>query len=255
MRLAGKAAVVTGAGRGIGAAVALRLAEDGACVTCVDIDGDAAASTAHAIEQAGGTALAVRADVATDDGNHRMVEETVATFGGLDIVHLNAAVQVLAHLEDTSNSDWDRMHATNLRGVFLGIRRALPHLRERGGGSIIVTASILGIVGDPDLPAYGAMKGGLRALVRGVATAHGPENIRCNTICPGDVDTPMGAEFFDHQPDPAAARQQVTDRYPLRRFALPRDIANVAAFLASDDASYLTGIDVVVDGGLLARVY
>ncbi len=255
MRLAGKAAVVTGAGRGIGAAVALRFAEDGARVTCVDIDGDAAVSTAGAIEEAGGTAVAVQADVATDDGNRRMVEETVTSFGGLDIVHLNAAVQILALLEDTSETEWDRMHATNLRGVFLGIRRALPHLRQRGGGSIIVTASVLGIVGDPDLPAYGAMKGGLRALVRGVATAHGPENIRCNTICPGDVDTPMGAEFFDHQPDPAAARKAVTDRYPLRRFAAPRDIANVAAFLASDDASYLTGIDVVVDGGLLARVY
>ncbi len=255
MRMAGKSAIVTGAGRGIGESVALRFAEEGASVTCVDIDGDAAASTARLIARTAGTALAVRADVATDDGNRRMVEQAVTSFGGLDVVHLNAAVQFLALLEDTPESEWDRMHATNMRGVYLGIRSALPHLRQRGGGSIIVTASVLGIVGDPDLPAYGAMKGGLRALVRAVATAHGPENIRCNSICPGDVDTPMGAEFFDHQPDPAAARQEVTDRYPLRRFATPRDIANVALFLASDDASYLTGIDVVVDGGLLARVY
>ncbi len=255
MTLEGKAAIVTGAGRGIGEAVALRFAEDGASVACVDVDGDAVASTVRAIEESAGTAVAVQADVATDDGNRSMVEQTVARFGGLDVVHLNAAVQFLALLEDTPESEWDRMHATNLRGVYLGISHALPHLRQRGGGAIIVTASVLGIVGDADLPAYGAMKGGLRALVRAVATAHGPENIRCNTICPGDVDTPMGAEFFDHQPDPAGARKEVTDRYPLRRFATPRDIANVAAFLASDDASYLTGIDVVVDGGLLARVY
>ncbi len=190
MRLAEKTAIVTGAGRGIGQAVALRLAEDGAGVTCADIDADSAAATAQAIQDAGGRSIAVDADVSTEAGNQHMVEQTVANFGGLD-----------------------------------------------------------------DLPAYGAMKGGVRALVRAVATGHGPENIRCNAICPGDVDTPMGAEFFDHQPDPAAARQEILDRYPLRRFATPRDIANVAAFLASDDASYLTGIDLVVDGGLLARVY
>lgn len=255
MRLAGKSAIVTGAGRGIGEAVALRFAEEGASVVCVDIDGDSAIATARSITQDSGTAVAVQADVSTDDGNGTMVERAISSFGGLDVVHFNAAVQFLALLEDTPESEWDRMHATNLRGVYLGIRRSLPHLRQRGGGSIIMTASVLGIVGDPDLPAYGAMKGGLRALARATATAHGPENIRCNTICPGDVDTPMGAEFFDHQPDPAAARKEVTDRYPLRRFATPRDIANVALFLASDDASYLTGIDVVVDGGLLARVY
>jgi len=255
VRLAGKSAIVTGAGRGIGEAVALRFAEEGASVACVDIDGDAAASTTRLIAQSSGTAVAIQADVATDDGNRKMVEQTVTSFGDLDVVHLNAAVQFLAVVENTPESEWDRMHATNLRGVYLGIRCALPHLRQQGGGSIIVTASVLGIVGDSALPAYGAMKGGLRALARAVATAHGPENIRCNTICPGDVDTPMGAEFFDHQPDPEAARREVTDRYPLRRFATPRDIANVALFLASDDATYLTGIDVVVDGGLLARVY
>lgn len=255
MRLTGKTAMVTGAGRGIGAAIALRLAEDGACVTCADIDADSAQATAQAIENAGGTALAVHADVATDAGNRETVERSVASFGGLDVVVLNAAVQFMALLEDTPELEWDRMHDTNLRGVYLGIRAALPYLRRRGGGSILVTASVLGIVGDPDMPAYGAMKGGLRALVRAVATGHGPENIRCNAICPGDVETPMGADFFAHQPDPEGARQQILERYPLRRFASPRDIANVVAFLASDDASYLSGIDVVVDGGLLARVY
>jgi len=147
------------------------------------------------------------------------------------------------------------MHATNLRGAFLGIKACLPAMRGRGGGSIVITASLLGIVGDPDLPAYGAAKGGLRAMCRSLATSLGPENIRVNTICPGDVETPLLQEFFDFQPDPAAARKEVTDRYPLRRFAAPRDVANVAVFLASDEASYLTGIDVVVDGGLLARIY
>lgn len=253
MRLSGKVAAITGAGRGIGEATARRFAEEGAAVACADVAG--AEATAAAIEAAGGRAIGVTADVSTDEGNRRLVERTVAELGGLDILHANAAVQFMAHLDETGEDDWDRLHATNLRGVYLGIRSALPRLRDRGGGSIIITASVLGIVGDPDLPAYGAMKGGLRALCRAVATGHGPENIRCNTICPADVATEMNEDFFEHQPDPDAARREITDRYPLRRFASPRDVANVAVFLASDDASYLTGIDVVVDGGLLARVY
>ena len=255
MRLEGKVAIVTGAGRGIGEATARRFAEEGAAVACVDIDAAASSATAHAIEQAGGRALAVAADISTPDGNRAMVEETVAAFGGLDVLHANAAVQFMGHLEATPAHEWDRLHATNLRGVYLGIQQALPRLRERGGGAVIITASLLGIVGDPDLPAYGAMKGALRALCRSLAVAHGPENIRVNTICPGDVETPLLAQFFAYQPDPIAARREVTERYPLRRFATPADIANVALFLASDEASYLTGIDVVVDGGLLARIY
>ncbi len=255
MRMRDKVAIVTGAGRGIGEATAHRFAGEGAAVACVDIDRASAAATARAIEQSGGKAVAVAADLATLDGNRAMVGETVAAFGGLDVLHANAAIQFMGRIEATPEHEWDRLHATNLRGVYLGIQQALPYLRERGGGAVIITASLLGIVGDPDLPAYGAMKGGLRALCRALATAHGPENIRFNTICPGDVETPLLTQFFDFQPEPAAARREVTDRYPLRRFATPADIANVALFLASDDASYLTGIDIVVDGGLLARIY
>ncbi len=255
MRLRDKVVIVTGAGRGIGEATAHRFAEEGAAVACVDIDAAAATATAGAIGMAGGRAVAVAADIATLDGNRAMVEATVAVFGGLDVLHANAAIQFMGRIEDTPENEWDRMHATNLRGVYLGIQQALPYLRERGGGAVIITASLLGIVGDPDLPAYGAMKGGLRALCRALAAAHGPENIRVNTICPGDVETPLLTQFFDFQPDPAAARREVTDRYPLRRFAAPADVANVALFLASDEANYLTGIDIVVDGGLLARIY
>lgn len=253
MKLDGKVAIVTGAGRGVGAASAQRFAEEGAAVVCVDIDGAGAERTAAAVRESDGRALALALDISTDTGNVEMVERAVAEFGGLDILHANAAIQEMADLEHTTEEIWDRVHATNLRGVYLGIRAAIPRMRERGGGSIIITSSLLGIVGNPDLPAYGATKGGLRALCRSLATAYGRENIRVNTICPGDIETPLLQEYFDFQPDPAAARREIEERYPLGRFAAPVDVANVAVFLASDEGSYLTGIDIIVDGGLLAK--
>jgi NAD(P)-dependent dehydrogenase (short-subunit alcohol dehydrogenase family) len=252
-KLEGKVAIVTGAGRGVGAATVRRFAEEGAAVACVDVVPGTAALIAEEVSADGGRVFPLELDVSTEEGNREMVARTVAEFGGLDVLHANAAIQVMAGLEETSEEIWDRVHATNLRGVYLGLREAIPRLRERGGGSIVLTSSLLGMVGNPDLPAYGATKGGLRAMCRSLATAHGPEGIRVNTICPGDIDTPLLQDYFDHQPDPDAARREIEERYPLRRFASPVDIANVAVFLASDESSYLTGIDIVVDGGLLAK--
>ncbi|WP_214415083.1 SDR family NAD(P)-dependent oxidoreductase [Sphaerisporangium fuscum] len=252
MRLAGKVAIVTGAAGGIGAATAARFAAEGASVACVDRRAEAVEAIARRI---GANAFAIAADVASPGDNARMVEQTVRRFGGLDILHANAAVQVMGWIEDTDPEQWDRLHSVNLRGVYLGVQAALPALRERGGGSIVITASLLGIVGDPDMPAYGAMKGGLRSMTRALAAAHGPEGIRVNTICPGDVETELLDEFFAFQPDPDAARARLAERYPLRRFAAPEDVAAAALFLASDDAAYITGTDLVVDGGLLARIY
>src|SRR5437879_1447006 len=198
-KLDGKIAIVTGAGRGVGAATARRFAEEGAAVACVDVAPGTAAQVAEEVRAAGGRAIPLELDVSTEEGNRELVERTVDEFGGLDILHANAAIQVMAGLEETTEEMWDRVHATNLRGVYLGLREAIPRLRERGGGSIILTSSLLGMVGNPDLPAYGATKGGLRAMCRSLATAHGPEGIRVNTICPGYIDPPLPQAYFDHQ--------------------------------------------------------
>lgn len=253
--LDGKVAVVTGAAGGIGQEAARRFALEGGRVCCVDRTGPALQRLVDEIEHGGGSAISCVADISTRDGNEEMVGRAVEAFGGLDVLHANAAVQVVGRLEATTERDWDALYQTNLRGVAFGVDAALPAMRSRGGGAVVITASLLGIVGDPDLPAYGAMKGGLLAMSRSLAAAHGPENIRFNTICPGDVETPMLTDFFLHQEDGEAARARVLSNYPLGRFASPGDVAAVAAFLASDDAAYLTGIDIPVDGGLLAQIY
>lgn len=255
MRLEGKVAVVTGAARGIGAAVAARFAQEGAAVVCADVLEDELLETVAAITATGGTCRALVADVAAGEDNERLVGEAMLRFGRLDVFHANAAVQVMGGLGETDPADWDRMHAVNVRGVAHGIRFAVPAMVESGGGSIIITASLLGIVGDPDLPFYGATKGALRSLCRAVAAAHGPDGVRCNTICPGDVETELLKDFFEFQPDPVESRRRITERYPLRRFATPLDVANAALFLAGDESAYVTGTDLTVDGGLLARIY
>ncbi len=253
--VAGKRVIVTGAGGGIGRATALRLARGGAQVACVDVDAGAAGATADAVAAAGGQAIAIAADVGDSAGNEEMVRRTADELGGVDALHANAAVQRMGRIDETSLEDWDELFRVNLRGVGLGVRAVLPELVRAGGGSVVITASLLAMVGDADLPAYGAMKGGLRALCRSLATAHGPQNVRVNTVCPGDVLTPMVEQYFAHQDDPEQARATVEAQYPLGRIASPDDVAAVVAFLISDEAGYLSGIDVPVDGGLLARIY
>lgn len=254
MRLDGKVVILTGAAGGVGAACAQRYAHDGAAVVCTDRS-ESVTQVAAELACGGARAISVVTDIATEEGNQALVDTALASFGRLDAVHCNAAIQIMGGIEEMTVAEWEQTQTTNLRAAFLASRAAIPAMRSAGGGSIVLTASVLGLVGDPDLAAYGAMKGGLRALCRSLATAHGPQNIRCNTICPGDIETPLVQEFLDFQPDPEAARRAITDRYPLRRFAQPADVAAVASFLVSDDAAYITGTDILVDGGLLARVY
>jgi len=254
-RLEGKVAVVTGAGSGIGRAIAHRFAQEGASVVIAEVNRDAGASAASEIRAEGGSALFVPTDVSRAADVEAMVRRTVAEFGRLDVLVNNAAIQILGRLADTSEEDWDRLQSVNLKGVFLCSKYAIPEMVRTGGGSIVNLASVLGLVGDPDLAAYCAAKGGVLALTKAAALAYGPAGIRVNAICPGDVDTPMVRDYFNKDPDPEALRRRISSEYALRRIAEPREIAEAALFLASDASSFVTATALVIDGGLTAKCY
>jgi NAD(P)-dependent dehydrogenase (short-subunit alcohol dehydrogenase family) len=183
-----------------------------------------------------------------------MVEETVSAFGGLDILHANAGSALVAPFEGSTEAQWNALVEVNVYGVARGIAAAVPQLRRRGGGSVIITSSVVALVGDAAMSAYSATKGAVSALCRSLAVAYGPSGIRCNTICPGDVETEMLDRYLQAADDPAAARAAMVASYPLGRLASPDDIAAAATFLAADDSRYVTGTELRVDGGLLARL-
>ena len=255
MQLAGKVAIVTGAASGIGKATAELFAELGACVVLVDRKREAGEQAADGIRARGLEAIYCYADLSQEQNVEAMVQAAVSRYGRVDILVSNAAVQVLGTLTKTTAQDWEFMQSVNLRGVFFGSKYAIPEMIRAGGGSIVNMSSALGLVGDPDLAAYGAFKGGVIALTKATAIGYGPQGIRANCICPGDVNTPMVEEFFDSAPDPESFRREVYSKYALRRIAEPREVAHVAAFLASDASSFMTGSVVVVDGGLTSKCY
>jgi len=255
MMLKGQSLLVTGAARGVGEAIAYYAAREGARVTAVDRNAEGLNALTEKAEAEKLEIQTLVTDVSKLEDNIRAVALAESHFGPLNTFIANAAVIRFAEPLATTEDDWDAIHQVNLKGAYLGVQAALPSLRRCKGGAIILISSVLGIVGDPVLSAYGATKGGLRALCRSIAVAHGKENVRCNTICPGDVETEMMREQFSREADPQAAQASVLTHYALRRFASPQDIANAAIFLASDQANYITGTDLVVDGGLLARCY
>ena len=251
-RLHGKVAIVTGAGSGIGKSVAELFAEEGAAVVVAEWNRQTGAQTATALGQ---RAIFCETDVSKSGDARNMVETAVREFGRLDILVNNAAIQILGTLDQTSEEDWDRLQAVNLKGVFLGMKYAIPAMIASGGGSIVNIASILGFVGDPDLAAYCAMKGGVIAMTKAAALGYGPAGIRVNCICPGDVDTPMVQDYMNKSPDPEGLRREISSKYALRRIATPREVAEAALYLASDASSFITGDALVIDGGLTSKCY
>lgn len=249
MRLEDKVALITGAGSGIGRAASRRFAAEGASVVAVDLDAASAAETAELVNANGGRALAVTADVARSDDSAAMVAAAEEAFGRLDVLFNNAGVMVPGDDDavTTEETVWDLTMAVNAKGVFLGCKHGIPALRRAGGGSIINTASFVAIVGaaTPQL-AYTASKGAVLALTRELAVIHAREGIRVNALCPGPLHTEMLMRFLDTE----EKRQRRLVHIPMGRFGEATEIAEAALFLASDESSFVTGTDFVVDGGI-----
>jgi 3-oxoacyl-[acyl-carrier protein] reductase len=249
--LGGRVALITGAASGQGRAAAVLFAVEGASIAIADIDDEGAAETARLVEERGRHAIAIRADVSRASECDAMVQTTVERFGTLDILYNNAAVQMSGRLVDCTEDEWDLTIATNLNAIFWACRAALPFMLGRDGGSIINTASTLGLIGSEGYAAYGAAKAGLVALTRQIAVDYGPM-VRANVIAPGSIDTPRFRKVTAGLDDPDEFLRMLMANVPARRLGTASDVAQVALFLASDRAAYTSGAVIPCDGGLAA---
>ncbi len=250
-RLEGKVALITGAGSGIGRRSAELFAAEGAAVVAVDINETAALETVELIGLAGGVAVAQRADVADPDDTKNMVARAESEFGKLDVLFNNAGIMDSSDGDaiSTSPETWDRTMDVNAKGVFLGCKYGIPALRRAGGGSIINTASFVALMGAATAQiAYTASKGAVLALTRELAVVHARENIRVNALCPGPLRTELLMKFLDTE----EKRRRRLVHIPVGRFGEAEEMAKAALFLASDESSYVTGTEFVVDGGITA---
>lgn len=248
-RLEGKVAIVTGAASGIGAETALLFAAEGASVIVADLNEAGAEKTAARIAEDGGRASAVAVDVSHVESLETLMRTTASTFGGIDILHNNAGVPMpTTPITEVTPEIYDRIMNVNLKGVFFGCRAVVPYLRERGGGSIVMTSALSGLKARPGLNAYSASKGGVNMLTKSLARELAPDNIRVNAICPVSTDTPMLSEFtLEGKGTPRG--QALAASIPLGRLVPPRDIAYAALFLAGSESANVTGLIMQVDGG------
>lgn len=248
--LEGRAAVVTGAGSGIGRAIAMRFAAEGADVVASDVDERTLAATAV---DSGGRVVAIPADVANPADVQALVDAAVSRFGHLTTMVNNAGISSAGSVTETSVEEFDRIISINLRGTFLGCKYAIPALLAGGGGSVINIGSANSVVAERDLSAYTASKGGVLMLSRSVALDYAQQGIRCNCICPGWVDTPINDPHVQALGGLDAVLASLTDVQPIGRIGRPDEVAAVAVFLASDESSLMTGSAVMVDGGMTAH--
>lgn len=254
-RVAGKVAIVTGAGLGIGRASAQMLAREGARVTVTDIKEAEGRSTAEDIIEAGGEAMFIRHDVSSEAEWEAVMSATLRRFGRLDVLVNNAGVALGADVETTTLEQWRALMAVNLDGVFLGARHAIAAMKKTGGGSIVNISSIEGLIGDPNLAAYNASKGGVRLFTKSAALhcAKSGYKVRVNSVHPGYIWTPMVEGYLAASPNPVAARTAVDALHPLGHIGEPDDIAYGVLYLASDESKFVTGSELVIDGGYTAQ--
>jgi NAD(P)-dependent dehydrogenase (short-subunit alcohol dehydrogenase family) len=249
--LAGRVALVTGAGSGQGRAASLLFAEHGAAIVAVDMNVESATETVSLVEKNGGDAIACEADVSRARECDGMVHTTIATYGRIDVLYNNAAIQMSGRLVDTSEDNWDVTIATNLSAIFWACRAAIPHMLAGDGGSIINTASVLGLIGSEGYAAYGPAKAGLVALTRQIAVEYGPK-VRANVIAPGSIDTPRFRKVTEEMDDPQAFLDSLQGNIPMHRLGTADDISRIALFLASPESAYTSGAVIPCDGGLAA---
>ncbi len=252
-RLGGKRTVVTGAGAGIGRAIALRLSGEGARVTLADVDIDAAEQVAGEISELGGEAFVHETDVTRAGDFEALVGRVVSEWGGLDVMVNNAGVGIASNVVDAKEEDYDLMMDVCVRGTYLGMKYAIPAIRDSGGGSVINMSSIAALVGLNDRAIYCAAKGAILSMTRAAAIDHIEEGVRVNCIAPGTVDTPWIGRITATYDDPEEARATMQARQPHNRFVTPEEIAAMAAYLASDEAGSAIGACMTVDGGMTAR--
>lgn len=254
MRLENKVAIITGASSGIGKAAALLFAKEGAKVVVnYSHSQEEAAQVVAAIEVWGSEAIAIKADVSNEAEVKAMIEQTVKRFGKIDILYSNAGVELQMPLMEMTEADWNHVLDINLKGMFFCAKYAVPYMIKNGIGSIINTASALGLVGSAMLTAYSASKGGVVMFTKSLALEYADKNIRVNCICPGAIDTPMLRRFIDRSPNPKETERQLAASHPLGRLGKPDEIARAALYLASDESSFVTGHSLVVDGGFTAQ--
>jgi NAD(P)-dependent dehydrogenase (short-subunit alcohol dehydrogenase family) len=252
MKLEGKVAIVTGAASGIGRASAIAFAREGAKVVVADRNRAEGESAAREIANEGLEAWFAQVDVRKEADAARMVEDTVARWGRVDILFNNAGVLLVKPIEEMAEEEWDRVMAINVKAAFFAIKHAAPHMRRGGGGAILNTGSIASLAGQVGTPAYSASKGAIALLTKSLALDLGRDGIRVNCICPGITDTPMLREHLGQGAEGEARIKARLARLPLGKILSPADVARAAVYLVSDDSAGITGVLHVVDGGLMA---